>query len=478
MNSKTPIIDSLKKYIEKQDLRLHMPGHKGKAIMPGQNIIGSGVYKADVTEVAGLDNLHQPAEAIAQLEQLTAELFGAQHSFLLVNGATAGIHATFLSLSQPGKKALIPRNSHKAVFSALVLTGLEPVYLPIEVCPRYGMPLGIAVNQIDINKIIEEISFIFNVRPTYDGVVEPLLNQENAVQVVDEAHGGHFKFSDVLPDTALECGGDFVVQGSHKTLGSLTQTGLLHVADNKHKQQVRQALSMIQSTSPSYLLMASLDIMRYNMEVEGNKLMADCIEVAMFIRNGLKSLRHFFCVGAEDVAPRQLDYTKVAFGHEYLTGFQLAKILREEYGIQVEMATAKYVLAIITIFDDHETSRRLLGALRDISKRYKENIGNFADIISLPQTPTMAMSPRQAYFTSKKTVKLGEANGLVCGEILCLYPPGIPIICPGEIINHEVIEYIRRVQRQGIFWHGCCDPKLKTIQVATDIIDDDFIKIC
>jgi len=464
----TPIIDCLKKYFLEENLRLHMPGHKGKPILPDDNLIASNVYGMDVTEVPDFDDLHNPRGIIAESERLIAAKFGANSSYFLINGATAGIQASFLSACTPGKEVLIPRNSHKSVVSSLYFTGARPVYVPVEFHEEYGVPLGVNMDFLN-RKNLQNIEVVFNVRPTFEGIVQPLLmTDRGCTQIVDEAHGGHFKFSYSFPESSVDLGGDYVVQGTHKTLGSLTQTGLLHASSRVNKAKLRQALALVQSTSPSYVLLASLELMRYNIEKNGEALIANCLEAADYIRKRVNEISGFHCLLPEEVAPRELDPTKIVILSNKLNGHDLDRILRENYGIQVEMAQVNYVVAMITINDTIETGKIFVDALRDISKRLKDENIHIRSLVKMPPIPPQKKLPREALFAGKRKVKIEESKGLISGETFCPYPPGIPVIYPGEVMTEDVIEYIKYIKASGGHWQGFNDRELNTILIVDE----------
>lgn len=464
----TPIIEHLKKYLQEKNLRLHMPGHKGKPVLPEDNLVISDIYGIDVTEVPGLDDLHNPGGMIAESEELIAAKFGANASYFLINGATAGIQASFLSTCTPGEEVLIPRNSHKSVLASLFFTGAKPVYVPIEFHKEYGIPLGVNIHSLN-RKNLQNIKVIFNVRPTFEGIVQPLLmNESDCTQIVDEAHGGHFKFSNAFPASSIDLGGDYIVQGTHKTLGSLTQTGLLHASARVDKAKLRQTLALVQSTSPSYVLLASLELMRYNIEKNGERLIANCLEAADYIRKKVNEINGFHCLLPEEVAPRELDPTKIVIFSNKLNGYDLDRVLREGYGIQVEMAQINYIVAMITINDTIETGKVFVDAIRDIGKRFKDENVDIKCSVKMPPIPTQKKLPREALFADKRKVKIEEAIGCVSRETFCPYPPGIPVIYPGELITEDVVEYIKYIKTSGGHWQGFSDKGLNTILIVDE----------
>ncbi len=461
-----PLHENIKKFINNNKVRLHMPGHKGGPVEQKGQLLPAELFIADVTEVPEADDLHNPTGAIAESEEIVSSLFNSKASFYLINGATAGILASFLYSVKPDQKVLIPRHSHKAVLSALILTGAEPVYLPLDFNEEYGIPLGI--NRKALTKSMEKIAVRFNVRPTYQGVVDTLLpGDDSIIQIVDEAHGGHLKFSQSLPDDALTAGGDLVIQGTHKTLGSLTQTGLLHISKKINKQQIRTMLSLVQSTSPSYILLLSLETMAANLVNRGREQVENCVQLAQNIREKINEIKDFCCLTKEDVFPRELDATKLVFYHKKLSGYELSKVLREDYKIELEMATDKYVIAMITLNDTTETANTFIAALKEINERFKDNQVNDKPFFYPTTIPPLKILPRQALYAAKRSVKIEEAQGLICAETFCPYPPGIPIIYPGELITQEVRDFIIDYRKTGGHWQGCIDPELKTIQVIS-----------
>lgn len=477
-----PIIEVMEAYLNEKVCRLHMPGHQGGQVLPEGllNLLGKQVFQADLTEIPGLDDLHQPQAAIKKAQKLAAAAYGAKESFFLVNGATAGIEAAFLALLKPGEKVFLPRHAHRAVFNALVLSGAHPVYVnPIQ-HSRLGIPLGVALEDWEETfKAHPEGKALFLIHPSYEGIVSVdrelvnLAKSKGLRIIVDEAHGGHFPFHPSLPPSALTYGADVVIHGSHKTTGSFTQSGMLHLGSGIDAEIFQDALSLVQSTSPSYLLMASLDGARQMLAIRGKEILTKIQEIAAQIRGEIKSYKGFHVWHEElyiDQVVKGIDFTKIIIDGLDLgfSGYQLAEKLRVEAGIQVEMATSTIVLALFGLGDVEAKGKRLAEALKTFSE-LPDGGQTFLtkDFLkaNYSKTPTMAVSPRESFFAKKKLIPLKEAAGEVCGELVIPYPPGIPLLCPGEKISAEMIEQLSILKELYITWQGLQDPSLNKIRI-------------
>lgn len=478
---KTPLLHAIEAYLQENTTRFHMPGHKGKvrAGTPLQRLLGELPFQVDLTEVPGLDDLHDPQEAIRASEKIAAGIYGAKETFFLVNGATAGIIAACLALLQPGDKVILPRHVHKSVFSALVLSGAVPVYVAPTYHPVLGIPLGVPAGRWEEAwDRHPDAKMVLFVHPTYEGIVS--LHRELVVRakarglkvVVDEAHGGHFPFHPELPRSSLALGVDVVVQGSHKTLGSFTQSGMLHLGGDLAREPFQRALGLVQSTSPSYLLLASLEGALYEMVCHGEQDWEETMSLAGRIREEIKACRGFRSWHEELFNYNEvigLDPTKIIIDGLKLglTGYDLAKLLREEYTIQVETAGQSHILVLLGARDRWEEGKRLVDALGAIAQSRAGRgkslpIPSFREELLLPE---VVVSPRDSWFAAKKRVPLQEAENAVCGELVVPYPPGIPLLCPGELIAAPMIRLLLRLREQGIHWQGLADPALNTIQV-------------
>lgn len=458
-----------------------MPGHKGKvrAGSPLEQLLGEGPFQADLTEVPGLDDLHHPEGPIREAERLAARVYGARETFFLINGATAGILAAFLALLQPGDRVILPRHGHKSVFNALVLSGAVPVYVAPTCHPVLGIPLGVPAHRWqEAWERHPDAKMVLFVHPTYEGVVS--IDEELVARakgrglrvVVDEAHGGHFPFHPQLPPSSLALGADVVVQGSHKTIGSLTQSGMLHLGSDLPRELFQEALGLVQSTSPSYLLLASLEGALAEMAARGREEWEEAIAAARRVHEEINASEGFRSWQEELFNYNEvigLDPTKIIIDGLKLglTGYDLAKGLRKEYTIQVEMAGPSHILVLFGSGDRWEQGRRLVDALNRMAeaqtgRQETSPLPGFGEEMAVPE---VVVSPRESWFAAKRRVPLEEAENAVCGELVVPYPPGIPLLCPGELITAPVLRLLRRWREQHRHWQGVSDATLNTILV-------------
>ncbi|WP_227763728.1 aminotransferase class I/II-fold pyridoxal phosphate-dependent enzyme [Zhaonella formicivorans] len=478
--SDLPLVQTILRYVSEQRLRLHMPGHKGGR-WRGQlieELLGQKTFAADLTELPGLDDLHNPQGVIAQAEKLAADLFGAAASFFLVNGASAGIAASILAFGSPHSRVIVPRGVHRSVLHGLILSGARPIYVPA----RYGFAqLPLPLQSKDLQNAVAkypDCRVVCMVSPTYEGIAVDLSQITRVVQghklqlIVDEAHGAHFYFHSSLPVPALKYGADAVVHGTHKTLGSLTQTGMLHVSNLSDVSRIRNALSLLQSTSPSYVLLASLDAARQQAALQGRQELEQLLELCGRARREINQIRGFYCPDAEILKDEQelaFDATKLLIGCcGTLNGHQLAAILHQDYKVDVEMAQESYVLAMLTLGDDEPVLESLVAALRDISVRFAL-AGDYSELEGkrkeLPPLPELILSPREAFFSPQREIPISEAAGKISGETIASYPPGIPLICLGERFEPFILETIQDLKKQDVHWQGPSDPTLRTVKI-------------
>ncbi|MEA4988129.1 MAG: aminotransferase class I/II-fold pyridoxal phosphate-dependent enzyme [Anaerovorax sp.] len=479
-----PLLDAIVKYNEKKPAYFCIPGHRyEKGInLRFREIVGDAVFSFDLTETPYMDDLHNAEGAIWEAEELAREVFGADDTHFLVNGTTCGNQAMILSTAFEGEKIAIPRNAHKSVLMGLILSGAEPIYLMPEISHETGLSGGITPESVEtMFGNHPDCKGVFVVSPTYHGVCSDLkaianiCHKHNAVLLVDEAHGAHCYFSDLLPKGALEQGADMCAQSIHKVTGSLTQSSMLHVKSNLVDQKrVDANLHLVQSTSPSYLLMTSLDAARHDLANQGEILISKAIELSEYVRKALKSLVGITCVGREIVGTAgifDLDVTRLTISASKLglSGYQLKDLLFEEYNCDVELADDKNILAITTFANTKEDMDQLLNALIAISKRYKDGMpimqhGKF------PERPESVLSPRKAYFSEKEDIEWKDAVGRIAGELIAPYPPGIPVVYPGERMSQEVWNFIEEYRISKGHFHGPADSKLNHFKIIKDII--------
>lgn len=475
-----PLLEELIKYQCKKFHPFHVPGHKGgRGLLPQwQAYLGQGVFSLDLTEIEGLDDLHHPTGPIESAQNLAASLMGAQEAYFLVNGVTAGIHAAIMALCRPGDTIIIPRHAHRSVYEGVMLAGAKPVYLQPEMDENWGMPLGVTPEQAaEAIKTYPQGKALVMVHPTYQGLTSDIngigsIAKEAGIPLIaDEAHGAHFKFSPSFPPAALECGAAIAVQGWHKTMGSFTQSGLLLLQDQN--LPLKNYLSLLQSTSPSYLLMASLDAQRKQWAEKGSQMAEQILDLSRWFRRKVAQLKGMECLDEESLNTScctSFDSSKILLNSADLglNGYQLAEELRNTYRIQPEMASLKGVLLIVTIGDGKEEIEYLWGALQDLAARFpirkrKRTSSNFRY-----QMGKMVLLPGEAMHAPKMRIPLWEAAGYISGEFICPYPPGIPLVVPGEIITREVLDQIDQIKSWGGHIQGPGDASGKILAVLKE----------
>lgn len=429
-----------------------------------------------------LDDLHEPTGCILEAQALAAELWGAEETLFMINGTTGAIHAMLLGTLNPGDKVLVPRNAHRSIIGGIILAGAEPVYVQPEINNRLGIAMGLSTDEVqNAIKANREAKALVAVYPTYYGfccnlgVIAHLVHEAGMLLLVDEAHGAHLRFSEKLPQQALDLGADVVAQSTHKLLGSMTQTSMLHIgSDRVDRGRLRQAAGLLQSTSPNQLLLASLDIARLQMAQEGEERVNRAVRLSSWLRQeincipGLYSPGQELCAGDGRSGAAALDAAKVTVNlYGLCIGGQEAElILRHEYKVQCELSDPANLLFIISMADTMEQVCRLLEALRNLAGRFhgsKEILS--ANMAEMPE-PQQAVDPRGAFFAMTDTVKLEMAEGCISAETVAFYPPGIPVLCPGERISGQIIEYIRYYQARGMRLSGPTDGNLATIRIC------------
>lgn len=480
-----PLAEALISYLDKQNRPFHMPGHKQGAGLPRElvELWGAEVFRYDLTELPGLDDLHAPREAILKAQEAAARCFGAEETWFLVNGSTVGIQAAVLACMGPEDLVLVPRQMHRSLLGGLILSGARPVYLPAEVEPVYGIPLASRTEAVEkaLNDY-NDIKAVVTVHPNYYGIAGDVGHTAGACRergiplLVDEAHGAHFLFDRRLPLPALEAGADAAVQSWHKLLTSLTQTAVLHCQGSRiDRERLRRWLSILQTTSPSYLLMLSLDFARWQMENHGEAVWSRVLELAEGFRSRVKGIPGLQCLGEEikqSPSVHGWDPSKLLVKVDGLgiTGFEAAGWLRDRAGVQAEMADPQNVLFMLTAGDNRESVECLERALSRLAREHPP-VGSvsrwggegYRNLFRL--SPRVILTPGQAFRRGSRKLGLLEAVGEISAETICPYPPGVPLLAPGEEITREIVETIKELKAWGIGWQGQADPLLETIRI-------------
>ncbi|MGL6064348.1 MAG: aminotransferase class I/II-fold pyridoxal phosphate-dependent enzyme [Fusobacteriaceae bacterium] len=482
---KTPIFSTLKDiYVGRNITPFHVPGHKrGKGVdKEFHDFIGNGIFDIDVTIFKMVDGLHQPKSCIKEAQELLADAYGVKKSFFAVNGTSGAIQTMIMTVVKSGEKILVPRNVHKSVSAGIILSGADPVYMNPEIDENLGIAHGVKPQTVEtMLKQHPDIKAVLLINPTYYGIATDLKKIADIVHsydiplIVDEAHGPHLHFHDDLPISAIEAGADMCAQSTHKILGALTQMSVLHVnSDRIEVSRVQQILSLLHTTSPSYPLMASLDCARRQMAMEGKDILDKVIKLANYARNEINRIPGFHSFGNEIIGkegifsfdPTKLTVTAKQIG---ITGFELETLLIDDYNIQVELSDFYNVLGLVTLGDTEESIEILLTALKNISLRFygKEQKIN-RELLRIPAIPELVQIPREAFYSDKNTVLFEDSEGKISGEMIMAYPPGIPIIVPGERITRETIDYIRDLKNAKLHIQGMEDPDLVNINVIEE----------
>lgn len=451
----------LNEYSKTDYYPFHMPGHKRRLMSDYLD----NAYRLDITEIDGFDNLHDPSGIIADAQRRAAELFHSEQTYFLVNGSSSGILAAICSTCSPGSEVIIARDCHKSVYHAIETAGLMPFFIYSEINDELDISNGIYPQNVEELWIKHEnIQAIVITSPTYQGIVSDIkkicriAHTHNVPVIVDEAHGAHLSFSDYFPESAVQCGADIVIQSTHKTLPVLTQTALLHVnGDIVDRDRLRHMLSIFQSSSPSYLLMGSIDEGLSLIKNNGSCLYKSYTDEIKFFRNkcrNFKNIRLFDIDNTEHIFDYDRSKIVIFSKDRCISGKKIYDILRKKYHIQLEMAAVDHALAMTSICDDHEGFSRLYEALSEMD----ENISGImckkvTKMNRIPEAETY-MIPQKAVWTDKEYKKLSECLGRISSEYIYLYPPDIPVIIPGEIFSDEVIECIRMWKDLGFYITG------------------------
>ena len=475
--NKTPLFDAMKEYHKNQIIPFDVPGHKhGRGLAEFGKYFGARILELDVNSMKCLDNISNPVGVIKEAEELMAEAYSADHAFFLVNGTTAGVQAMILSACMPGEKIILPRNAHKSAINGLIISGAVPVYLQPEIDDRLGISLGVTVESVE-KAIIEnpDAKAVFIINPTYYGMVSDIkriieiAHGHGMAVLLDEAHGAHFNFNEELPMSGLSAGADMAAASLHKTGGSLTQSSVLLMNDGLiDPVRVKTNLNLMQTTSASYLLMGSLDLARKNLAVDGKSELRRTIELARKARKAINGMPGLYAFGDEMVGRPGVygfDETKLGihFADAGISGLEAYYILREEFGIQLELGDAYNALAVLSIGDRSEDIDKLLEALEKILDG--ERGEKLPYVKKILHNPDVIVAPRNAFFSRKKRVPLKDSTGEISGESIMSYPPGIPIVVPGERITLQMIEHIAFLKRENGLITDASDPDVETIMV-------------
>lgn len=485
---RTPLFSTLKEHAKKDPVQFHIPGHKkGVGMDPDfKSFIGDNALSIDLINIAPLDDLHQPSGIIKEAQALAADAFGADHTFFSVQGTSGAIMTMILSVCTQGDKIIIPRNVHKSVMSAIIFAGAKPVFISPTMDENLGIAHGITTSSVQrALELHPDAKAVLVINPTYFGIcanlkeIVDLVHSYDMPVLVDEAHGAHIHFHDDLPLSAMQAGADMAATSVHKLGGSLTQSSVLNMKNGRvDAKRVQSIISMLTTTSTSYILLASLDAARKHLVLHGRQMAEESIKLAQYARKQINELEGLYCFGEDIIgseAAHDYDPTKLTIHIRKLgiTGYEVENWLREKYNIEVELSDMYNILCLITPGDNRKNVDFLLDALRQCSKQFYVPGGKATDVIvRTPEIPHLSLSPRDAFYEDTEIVPLRQAAGRIIAEFIMVYPPGIPILLPGEIISQENIDYIVEHVEVGLPVQG---PEDKTIQNVKVIVETSAI---
>ena len=473
---RAPIYEALQSFQKMRVVPFDVPGHKrGRGNPELTALLGEQCVKLDVNSMKPLDNLCHQVSVIREAEELAAEAFGAAHAFLMVGGTTSAVQSMVLSVAKRGEKIILPRNVHRSVMGAMVLCGAIPVYIDPACDDRLGIPLGMSVS--DVERAIREnpdAKAILVNNPTYYGIcsdlrrIVQLAHAHGMLCLADEAHGTHFYFGENLPVSAMAAGADMAAVSMHKSGGSLTQSSLLLCGPAMSEGHVRQIINLTQTTSGSYLLLSSLDISRRNLALRGKEAFARVSELAEYARHEINAIGGYYAFSRElcngdsiyDFDTTKLSVNTLRVG---LAGIEVYDLLRDEYDIQIEFGDLGNILAYLSIGDRPREIERLVSALSEVRRRFG---GSEAGLMKQEYIePDVAVSPQDAFYAEHESLPLLETEGRVCSEFVMCYPPGIPILAPGERITREILDYIVYAKEKGCSMTGPEDADITRLNV-------------
>jgi arginine decarboxylase len=482
--TQTPLFSGLLKHAKKNPIQFHIPGHKkGAGIDPEfRQFIGDNALSIDLINIEPLDDLHHPKGIIKQAQDLAAEAFGADHTFFSVQGTSGAIIAMVMAVCGPGEKIIVPRNVHKSIMSAIVFSGAIPVFIHPEIDKKLGISHGITTESVEkALKQHPDAKGVLVINPTYFGVsadlqkIVEIAHSYHVPVLVDEAHGVHIHFHDDLPLSAMQAGADMAATSVHKLGGSMTQSSILNVKEGlvsaKHVQSI---LSMLTTTSTSYLLLASLDVARKQLATKGKELIDKTIRLAQSTRKRINEIDHLYCPGDDIIGSKaafDYDPTKLTISVKDLglTGYEVEKWLREKHNIEVELSDLYNILCLITTGDTETEADQLVNALQELAHEFEHRAEKIEPVeVLLPEIPVLALTPRDAFYAETEIIPLEESEGRITAEFVMVYPPGIPILIPGEIITKENLHYIKKNIEAGLPVKGPEDDELNTIHVIKE----------
>ncbi len=478
--TRAPILEALQEMKINRLVPFDVPGHKrGKGNLDLTEFLGEKCLSVDVNSMKMLDNLCHPVSVIKEAEELAADAFGAAHAFFMVGGTTSAVQSMILSVCKRGEKIILPRNVHRSVINIMILCGAIPVYVNPDMNHELGIALGMRLSEVE--KAIKEnpdAKAVFVNNPTYYGIcsnlkgITELAHAHGMKVLVDEAHGTHFYFDKSLPMTAMEAGADMASVSMHKSGGSLTQSSFLLIGSNMSEGYVRQVINLTQTTSGSYLLMSSLDISRRNLALNGQAIFDKVKEMVEYARSEINQIGDYYAYSKEIVngdSVYDFDITKLSVNTlpVGLAGIEVYDLLRDEYDIQTEFGDIGNVLAYVSVGDRPRDIERLVSAFAEIRRLYKKD--RTGQLTAEYINPRVIFSPQDAFYSEKQSLPLESCKNMICAEFVMCYPPGIPILAPGELITEDILNYIVYAKEKGCSMTGPEDMEIKRLNVMKGI---------
>lgn len=459
----TPFFSEMKKYIESDPTCFDVPGHKmGNFDNDLEEYAGKTLYKLDVNAPIGLDNLYHPHGVIKEAEDLLADLYNVDEALFSINGTTGGIMTMIIGTIDAKEKIILPRNVHKSIINSLILSGAYPIFVMPDTDPETGIANGVKIdNYIKAMDENPDAKAVFVINPTYFGVTSNIkklakeAHERNMIVIADEAHGSHLYFHEDLPLGAMAAGADISSVSLHKTFGSLTQSSAILI--NKERinvSRIKKVYTMLSSTSPNHILLASIDVARKRMALDGHKLLSNTLDLARKTRERINKIRGFHCLDKSYLDGNgrfDIDETKLVINTSEvgLSGFEIFKLMREVENVQMELGEISELLAIFTIGTTQKDADRLVEGLQKISDKYYD----ITDIKTIPHFsysfPELIVRPREAFHAPSKVISLDDAVGEISAESIMIYPPGIPLAIPGEIITQNAIDLLHFYEKEG-----------------------------
>ncbi|CAA0842186.1 Unknown protein [Striga hermonthica] len=488
-----PLVATLKASAGRNAVAFHFPGHKRGEAAPFAltDLIGPHPFFHDVTEIPELDMFFNPKGPLLDAKNLAADLFGAKETWFLVGGTSCGVQAAVMATCSPGDTIVLPRNAHVSATTGVIISGAIPKYIVPQRSLDWDIAAGITPSQVEtaIKESKSEgrkLAAVFITSPTYNGIcsdvtgISEICRSQGIPLIIDEAHGAHFKFHPEMPKTALEQGADISIQSTHKVLCS-SQSSMLHISgdDKVDRERLHKCLHSLQTTSPNWLLLASLDSARHQLSTNPDTMFNKTVELAKEAKTMIGKVPGVLVLDLKDFADSpDLDPLRITIGVWRLgiSGFQAKEVLDDELGIVPEFVSTNSITLAFSLGTTREHVERLVSGLESLSKRFfsetNEKTDNkihtsFAKKLMPIDNPVMRLSPREAFFARKMKMKFDkDCVGEVCGEFVCPFPPGIPVLVPGEVITEEVLSYLQQIKRQGGFVIGTVDTKLDSIVVC------------